>query len=258
MAFDLSSISTEIIYRPPRIILTGSEKCGKSTFASQFPNAVFMPIIQEEGIDGIHVPKFPTICSYDEFIEALGALCSQEHEYEYVVIDSASALEPLIWQHVCRKNGADSIEKVGGGFGKGYVEALSAWGEIQDALDWLRNNKNCGTIIISHTVIRQAVDPLTESYDTYEIDINKKAAAKLVRWADCVLFANKKTIIKTEDAGFGAERKRAIGTDEFKLYTQKRPAHPGGGRDVYGKLPYEMNLDYNKFAEAVEKARNAN
>lgn len=258
MAFDLTSISTGVIYRPPRIILTGSEKCGKSTFASQFPNAVFLPIVQEEGIDDIEVAKFPTIGSYEDLIEALGALCEQEHGYEYIIIDSASTLEPLIWQYVCRKNGVENIEKVGGGFGKGYIEALSAWGDILDALDWMRHNRDCGTIIISHTMIRQAVDPLTESYDTYEIDINKKAAAKLVRWADCVLFANKKTIIKTEDAGFGTERKRAIGTDEFKLYTQKRPAHPGGGRGVYGKLPYEMNLDYQKFAEAVEKIRNAN
>jgi len=246
---NMSDIKSGIQHRPPRILLCGVEKIGKSTFAAGSPNPVFLPIKGEDGIDALNVARTPLIESYGELMEAVKLLATEKHEFQTVVIDSVSTLEPLIWQHVCDQGGVDSIEKVGGGFGKGYVEAVSTWRELMAGLDYLRDEKGMGSILIGHVAVRTFSDPLNESYDCYELDIHKKAAGALMRWSDCILFANSKVIVKEEKGG----KARAIQRSDRVLHTQKRPAHPGGGRGVYGQLPYEMNLDFGMFAEAVKK-----
>lgn len=257
MAFSLDSVSKGKVQRAPRIILLGVEKIGKSTFAAGANNPIFLPIKGEEGIDGLDVAKFPTARQYGEVIEALGSLYNEDHNYGAVVVDSASTLEPLVWDETRLQNGnAESIEKVGGGYGKGYIEALKYWREIMDGLDALREHKNMASVLIGHVTKRDEEDPVAGTYRTFDFDVHKRAQSALFRWADCILFANTKTLIRTEEAGFNKTTKRGVGTDERRLYTQKRPAHPGGGRDVYGRIPYELPLDWSAFQQAVADASN--
>lgn len=253
MAFDIKSIQHGKRELPPRILLLGVEKIGKSTFAAGADKPVFLPIKGEEGIDALDCAKFPTINTFNELLEALGTLAESDHDFGTVIIDSTSALEPLVWEHVCQQNGWKNIETPG--FGKGYVEALSAWRQLQECLDYLRGSKGMGSILIGHVVVKAFHDPTTESYDTYEFDVNKKACAQIMRWTDCILFANRKTFVRKEESGgFGKKEKIASGGEEPMLYTQKRPAHPGGGRGLYGQLPYELPLDFNAFMTAVVAA----
>lgn len=255
--FNLDSITTGSAIRPPRIVLLGVEKIGKSTFAAGSDRPIFIQAKGEEGIDALDVPRFPVCQSVNDVEQCLYTLYSQNTNFGTPVIDSASALEPLVWAETCRKNGnADSIEKVGGGYGKGYIEALSTWRRITDYLDALRTEKNMSSIIIGHVKVKRFDDPCGDSYDTYHFDVNEKAANLLYRWADVILFCNTKVVVKKEDVGFNKEKSRGIdisGGARF-LYTQKRPAHPGGGRGVFGRLPYELPLDWQTFMAAVAAA----
>ena len=261
MAFDLSSISSGTRNRAPRIVLLGVEKIGKSTFAAGASNPIFIPIKGEEGIDSIDVAKFPTCNTIEDLFQCFSTLHQERHEYGTVVIDSASALEPVGWEDVCMrnvdKNGnirpVKSIEEVGGGYAKGYIEALSIWRRITESLDFLRNTKEMASIIVGHVKIKRFDDPSGDSFDQYQFDIHEKAANLLYRWADVILFANTKVVVKKEDTGFGKENRRGIDITNGArfLYTQKRPAHPGGGRGVYGRLPYELPLSWDNFMDAV-------
>lgn len=255
MAFDLESITIQEGMSPPRILLLGVEKIGKSTFASQAPEPVFLPIKGEEGIDAIKVKQFPTCNSYDDVLQCLGALAEGDHDYRTVVIDSSSALEPLIWDKTCRENGnVESIEKVGGGYAKGYTEALKYWRQLSGALDWLREKKQISSIIIGHIHIKRFDDPGNESYDQFQWDIHTKAANLMYRWADCILFCNTQVVVRKEDIGFQKEKKRGVDpTGERFLFTQRRPAHPGGGRGVFGRIPYKLPLSWAAFQKAVEE-----
>jgi len=257
MSFDLSSITGGKCTRAPRIILLGVEKIGKSTFAASAPSPIFLPIKGEEGIDDLDVHKTPACNSLDDIYGWLYSLGRDDHNYETVVIDSSSTLEPLIWSAVCEKHGnVDTIEKVMGGYGKGYGEAAGAWRQITEVLDALRSERDMISIIIGHTKIKRFDDPIGGSYDTFMWDINEKAFLLLYRWADAILFANTKTVVLTEDIGFNKEKKR--GVDAFQnqrfLYTQKRPSHPGGGNGAFGRVPYEMDLNWNTWTAAVEAA----
>lgn len=249
MAITLDSISKGKALKAPRIVLLGVEKVGKSTLASQAPAPIFLPIKGEEGTDAIDVPKFPTARSYDEVVEMLGALYQGDHEYSTVVIDSMSTLEPLIWDKTSREGGVTSIEKVGGGFGKGYIEALKYWREITDGLDALREDRNIASILIGHVKVKAFNDPLADSYDTYLFDLHERASNLLYRWADAILFCNFKTIVKTTEAGFGKKNTRGVGGERV-LYTEKRPGHPGGNRY---SMPYELQMNWQSIEQAIAK-----
>jgi hypothetical protein len=256
MAFSLASISTSATLKPPRMILLGVEKIGKSTFAAGADSPIFIPIKQEEGIDALEVARFPTCSTFDDVMSAIGVLYQEQHAYQTVVIDSSSALEPVIWQDVTAENNVASIEKVGGGFGKGYIEALSRWQTLMDGLDALREQKSMASIIIGHVKVSTFNDPERDSYNQYSLDLHEKARNALFRWADFIGFANNKITVKSESQGFGKEVKRAVDTANGNrfLFTQKTPAHPGGGRGVYGRLPAELPLSWEAFKAAVAAA----
>lgn len=253
MSFNLASISRGASLRAPRIILLGVEKIGKSTFAAGSNNPIFIPIRQEEGIDGLDVPKFPTARSLDDVLSAIGSLYEEDHEYQTVVIDSASALQPVIYDAVCGEAKVSNIEEIG--YGKGYSFADDKWRQIMDGLDALREHKNMACIIIGHVKVKRFDDPERDSYDQYQFDLRESAANSLFRWADFIGFANNKVAVKEDKEGFST-KKRAIDTANGGrfLFTKKTPAHPGGGRVPYGNLPNEIPLNWAAFQDAVAAA----
>lgn len=259
MKFTLKSITAEAVLLPPRIILLGAEKMGKSTWAAGADSPIFIPIKREQGIDALKVPKFPACESFDDLKEALGTLSTEEHNFKTVVIDSASALEPIINEAVCEASGVSNIGSAAGGYGKGYEEALNKWLEVLDAIDYLREEKGMASIIIGHVRVKKFDDPERESYDQYQFDIRDTISAALIRWADFIGFANNSIAVEKEKAGF-KEKKRGVLLDDGNrfLYTKKTPSHPGGGRDPYGQLPEELPLDYKAFKAAVAELTKTN
>jgi len=258
MAFDLNSLSKGKRMRAPRIILLGVEKIGKSTFAASSNSPALIPVKGEEGTDDLDCYKWddPVPSSFDDVMNCLRSLYEQEHKYETVVLDSASALEPLIWENVCKRHNEKSIEKVMGGYQKGYSEALKEWTQITECLDLLRSKKNMASIIIGHIDVKRFDDPTTSaSYDQYQFSVHKWASGLLYRWADAILFCNTKVVAKKEDVGFDKKIGRGVDVGDNKrfLYTHKTPSHPGGGRGVFGRLPYELPLDWNVYQQTIEQ-----
>ncbi len=255
MAFDLSSITSEARVRAPRIVLLGVEKIGKSTFAAGADSPIFLPIKGEEGIDEFNVPKTPVCDSMDDVLGWLLSLGREEHSHQTVVIDSISTLEQIVHKDICTKAQAPSINEGLLAFGVGTDRANHGWRGITDVLDALRSHKNMTSILIGHVKVKRFDDPNGESYDQYQVDVHHKAASLLYRWADSILFCNTKVVVTKEKLGFHKDNARNVGRDIAPgsrfLYTQKRPAHPGGGRGVYGRLSYELPLSWANFRDAV-------
>ncbi|KKM48678.1 hypothetical protein LCGC14_1557560, partial [marine sediment metagenome] len=232
--YDLSQITNEAVVRAPRIVLLGGTKVGKSTFAAGAPDPIFLPIKREDGIDELkNIGRTPICDSFEDVIGWLDFLLKGGHSYKTVVIDSSSTMEPLVHDFTCKRcENASSIETVYKGFGKGYTEALTEWRLVMDYLDILRNSQGMTTILIGHVEAKRFDNPTTDSYDRWRWDINKYADQAITRWADCILFCDKKAIVRSDDVGFGKEVKRAIELEPDKrfLFTQSRASHPGGGR----------------------------
>jgi hypothetical protein len=242
---------------PPRILLYGTEGIGKSTFASQAPNPIFIPT--EDGLGEISCASFPLAKKYTDVEAYLSALAVEHHDYQTVVIDSCDWLEQLIWDDLCHISHTATIEKVDGGYGKGYIAALSYWRQIVDALEALRAGRNMAVILISHARVEKFEDPESSAYDRYTPRLNKHAAALLTEWSDAVLFATRKFRTESEDAGFGRERTIAVGLGkdggERKLRTVGGPSCVAKNRY---NLPYEMDLSWDAFVGALNTNNSIN
>ncbi len=118
-------------------MLYGVEGIGKSTFGSEAPKPIF--IQTEDGLDEINCDRFPLATTFDDVVAALKTLVNEKHDYESVVIDSLDWLERLVWDKLCQQYGVESIEKVDGGYARGYMHALSLWREVLDLLGVLRS-----------------------------------------------------------------------------------------------------------------------
>lgn len=243
MAFDLSSVSKNTGIGAPRILVYGTAGVGKTTFAAQAPNPVF--IQTEDGAGTLEINSFPVVSTFEEFMQCLSALYN-EHHYDSVVVDSLDHLEPLIWKRVCEDNSVENIEKLG--YGKGYVMALDYWREAMAALNGLRDQKSMAIILIAHHQIRKHSDPELEQIDRYEIKLHQKASGLVQESVDAVLFAKHKVATKTEQLGFGNTRTRGISTGQRVLATIETPAFLAKNR--YG-MPAEIPLDWADFMQAI-------
>ena len=201
--------------RPRKIVLYGTEGIGKSTLAAQFPNPIFLPT--EDGVGDIDVAKMPLITSFVEVPQYVRELTEEEHGFSTLVIDSIDWTEKLIWRAICEKYGADGIESVGGGYGKGYIYSAEWFQRLLDRLQQLRDSRNMAIVLIAHAQAENFDDPEHGSYARFAPRLNKHANKCLVEWADEVLYAGWRMNVTTEDLGFGRETKRAkgVGTDRI-------------------------------------------
>ena len=244
MAISLDLLEQANKIRPPRALVYGTHGIGKSTLAAKAPSPVF--IRTEDGLDGIDAQAFPVAKSYDDVMEAIKTLATEDHDFQTLAIDSLDWLEPLVWKKTCEDHGWASIEAPG--YGRGYVEALTHWREFLDAINYIRNEKNMCVMMIAHTTIKRFDAPDTEGYDRYEIKLHKGASALIQEHADMVLFANYQTMTSKEEKGFNAKRTRAVGTGERLLHCQERPALLAKNR--YG-MPESIPLDWNEVAKYI-------
>ena len=241
---------------PPRILLYGTEGIGKSTFGARAPAPIFVPT--EDGLGEIDCHHFPLADSFDQVIEDLAALHKEPHDYQSVVVDSLDWLERLIWDEVCAEYGVKSIEKVDGGYAKGYTHALTPWREVLSRLDALRLDRGMVVILIAHARVEKFEDPESAAYDRYSPRLHKHATALVTEWADAVLFATRRFRTETEEAGFNRTRTIAapVGKDggERILRTVGSPACVAKNR--YG-LPAELPLTWDALVAAMAQGMSA-
>lgn len=247
MAITLAALKKETALAAPRILIHGVAGVGKTTFAAAAPGPVVIPT--EDGLGTLKVDHFPLARTYDEVMEALGALYTEPHEFHTLVVDSVDWLEPLVWAHACKDNGWSSIKEPG--YGKGYVAALDLWRQYIDGLNALRNDKGIAIVQIAHTEIKRFDSPEHEPYDRYVIKLHARAAALLQEHSDAVLFANYRISTVKSDVGFNKKITRALGSGERVLYTAERPAFLAKNR--YG-LPDTLPLSWDAFAAAMPQA----
>jgi|ERR1700678_1518958 len=253
---DINSLRPSVNIRPPKIIIYGKSKIGKSTFASQAPNPIVLDL--ENGMESINVVKHK-VKTFTQVMEFMRALYSQEHDYKYLVVDSIDWLERIMVEQLCSSHQAKTLNDrscKAFGYGAGERLLLNMWNQFVFALDCLHQEKNMGIILIAHNQIKKFDDPLTESYDQHSIKLEKRSGERLKEWVDCILFATLKVKIEEEKKGFGEVINR--GKDMGRIiYTEGRPSFEAGNRF---NLPPEIECSwksfynhFNKYHESLKK-----
>lgn len=187
----------------PRIIIHGAEGVGKSTFASQFPNPIF--VTTEDGLRGIETNAYPLANTWDEFKTYVGDAC--KHGFETLVVDSADWAEKLLVNDILDKQCPDSLDKsgkpmaktlvnAGGGYGAGYEILQREWLKFLNVLQMYNTQHDMGIIMICHTALIGQKDAINGEYDRAVINLyqsksnpNSGVRGKTVEWADVVGYA---------------------------------------------------------------------
>jgi hypothetical protein len=219
MAISIESLKSSGHTRQPVVVLYGVPGVGKTTLACGAPDPVAMWI--EKGAGRLKIPGWE-IESYQDVLDAIGALYNEEHDRKTLIVDSLDWLEKLVWDETCTRNGWTTLEDPG--YGKGYMAALRVWEEFLQGVQDLRVDRGMMIVLIAHTEIKRFDAPDTEPYDRYQIKLHAKAAAKISESADVVGFLNFRVSIAKTDASFGKKVARGVGGGQRVLHLNERPS----------------------------------
>jgi len=251
MAFNLQSLQRGKNALPPRIIIYGAHGLGKSTFGAGAPSPVF--IQTEDGLGAIDTTKFDLAKSYENVLEAISSLYTEEHDFKTVVLDSLDWLERLIWKTVTDRH-AEKNAKIKNiddiGYGKGFKEAADLMQNVLRGLNALREEKGMCVICTAHVQTERFDDPTDDPYHRFRMKMHKTSSAICSEWADVVAFATQEKFVKKNDVGFNKEVSRAMaGNRVMKL--SPNPAYDAKNRF---NLPAEIPLSWKAFSEAYSNA----
>ncbi len=227
--------------KPQIIMLSGVPGVGKSTFAANAPEALFLQL--EEGVSHLDVHKTKLLGSWNEVKDALRFLGTQQHSYKWLIVDTVTRLQDLIDAQVCSENGVDSIAKIPYGKGPSYTQ--NYWIELMKMLRYLRDSRGLNTILVAHVELKPFQDPETETYDKYGPALHKNVSAFMVQECDAVLFARYHVRTKEVDKGFGRTETKALRNASRVLRCNDGPTATAKNR--YG-MPDEIALDWNEFS----------
>lgn len=228
--------------QPDRILLVGTEGIGKTTFAADAPNPIF--ICAEDGIPPIldHIQRFPEPQSFQDVRDAVRTLIREQHDFKTLAIDTIDWLEPLIWRELCARNSWADIEAPG--YGKGYTTAAEEWRKLIADLDVLRRQKGMEVILLAHASIRTFSNPAGGDFSRYECKLNKQAIALVKEWTDVNLFAIHEEFVQVKN---GKETRKGVSTGRRVIHTERTAAWDAKNRY---SLPLELPLNYADYAAA--------
>lgn len=226
--------------RAQKVVIYGPEGIGKSTFAAQFPEPVF--IDTEGSTDNMDVARMDKPTSWAMLKNEIAFIKANSDACKTLVIDTIDWAEQLAVSYVCSQHQKNGIEDFG--WGKGYTYVQEEIGRLLNSLSELVDI-GINVVLTAHAQIKKFEQPdEMGAYDRYELKLGQKTSSKtapLVKeWADMVLFANYKTFIMTMDDG----KKKAQGGERV-IYTNHRPAWDAKNR--HG-LPDEMPFNYAGIA----------
>lgn len=236
------AVTSGIQTAPVKTVLYGPEGIGKSTFASHFPDPVF--IDTEGGTKRLNVKRLPQPTSWAMLLDEVAEVRKGSIPCGTLVIDTADWAERLCIQAVCARAKVNGIEDFG--YGKGYTYVKEEFSKLLDALEEVLNAGH-NVVVLAHAAITKFEQPdAVGNYDRWGMKTSKQVAPLLREWCDMLLFANYKTVV--EKAGSGPNAKNKASGGKRVLYTTHHACWDAKNRF---DLPEEVPFDYASIAHCL-------
>lgn len=228
------------IKSPLKVVIYGTEGIGKSTFASHFPNPLF--IDTEDSTKNLDVARFDKPTSWSMLMQQIKYTKDNPDICKTLVIDTADWAEQLEIEDLCARKKWSGIEDAG--YGRGYQYSAEEFGKMLNALNEVIA-VGINVVVTAHACLRKVELPEEMgSFDHWEMKTSKKVAPMLREWADMVLFANYETIVVTTDS----KKNKAQGSRRV-MYTEHHACWDAKNRaGLAPKLPF----DYAEIAAVIE------
>lgn len=225
-----------------RLTAYGPEGIGKSTFASQFPDPLFIDV--EGGTKQLDVARFPQPQTWTELIEMIDAVLDEPQTCRTLVIDTVDRAETLLSNQLLSEGKCDSIEKYGGGYGKGYTAMAERFNkDLLMRLDRLIA-KGVNVVLIAHAAMRKLESPDDPPYDRWELKVSKKVAPLIKEWSDILIFMTYENLVVEENG-----RAKAKGKAKRKMILNHRPTCDAKNRY---NLPDDLPLSFDPLRDIYE------
>lgn len=233
-------ISSGPVASPEKVVVYGPEGIGKSTFASHFPDPLF--IDTEGGTKKLSVRRLPQPTSWAMLTDEVNEVRLGHIPCGTLVIDTADWAERLCIQAVCDRANVKGIEDFG--YGKGFTYVKESFGKLLDSLEEvLKNNHNI--VITAHAQISKFELPdEMGQYDRWSMKTSKQVAPLLREWCDTLLFVNYKALVVHDEK---TKSNKAQGGKRV-MYTTHHPCWDSKNRD---NLPEELPFDYSAIASVI-------
>ena len=239
MVFNITSGPTATAQK---VVLYGVEGIGKSTFASQFPNPVF--IDTEGSTSNMNVQRLDNPNSWQMLLDEVNYV-KQTKICSTLIIDTADWAETLANQHIIARNGITSIEDLG--YGKGYTMVKEEFGKLLNLLSELTDD-GINVVVTAHAELKKKEEPdQMGAYDRYQLKLSRQCAPLLKEWSDMVLFAKYETTIVTDSK---TKSKKATGGQRV-MFTTHHPAWDAKNRH---NLPEKLPFDFSSIAQLFQPA----
>ncbi len=234
----LNGIISGAIKAPRVTTIYGGGGLGKSTFASRFPNPLF--ISYENGTNDLEVHRTPLVTDSELALGVLNELAHDpEHGFRTVVIDSADAAESLFRREVIRAGVTDS-------YGKRDVAVAEKFEELLRTLSAVKAS-GIEVVVISHAGLQRIENPDGTSWDCYGPKLSKRNGPSLVEFSDEVLFTRRRVFQRKVEEDFGRERKIAKSAGGVEVITEGEPGYIAKSRL---DLPERFDLwNFEEYAE---------
>lgn len=216
-------------------LLHSPPKLGKTTFAAEFPDAVFLAT--EQGHNSLSCFKVD-VPSWDVLLSVGTELAAGGHGFKSVILDTADNALSACRNYVCKKHNVDHEADLS--YGKGYSLILNEFGRVLTKFSML----GLGLVLISHS---EVLEITTRTGTTHKIVPSLKSRArKLALGMSDFIFYGDSLVAK--DAN-GAEALQRI------WRTKPHPNYEAGDRT--GRLPDPLPMDFSVFKAAFDQAVSA-
>lgn len=240
--------------QPPIAVFYGGPDVGKTTFAAGIPDSFFL--MTEKGLGTNMAEHFqhedgsPFIAPDMSVLwEQMQAMKTDDFaDIRYIIVDTLTAMEQLIFTKVAADNDKSHIEDLG--YGKGYQYALAYH---QMVIAWAKEMQELGkgVIFLAHEDVVKFDSPDSQSYDRYQIKLHKAAFRYYHESSDIIGHCHMDSIIKTEEEGFNKEKTRAISRGKRLVRLQTTPAAIAKNRF---QLPATMPLEWSAIHAGMIKS----
>jgi len=208
-------------------LIYGPTKVGKTTFAAQADNAIFLAT--EPGLNALEVYQIPCP-DWPTMLKACGELATKDHKFSTVVIDTVDNAYQFCMEHTCKQMGIAHPSDAA--YGKGYSAVNNEFKRVLLKLSHLP----IGLILISHSQEKN-IETKTGSYSKITTTLPESARKVVIGLMDLVLLAE---VTADKD------------NPQRILKTKPSVAYDAGDRT--GRLPDTLPLDYAAFYAAFTQA----
>lgn len=200
----------------PGMIIHGFHGAGKTTLAAMADKVFFIRAC-ENGFGHHKVNTWKQAHDFATVVKQIRGFAYGKHDYKTLAIDTIGGVEKLAGDHYARSLGADHIEDEVSSkklsFQRGHTKVMYMMAEVLGLLDVVKG-RGITVLLLAHTMNQKIINPTMGEYQKQMPALHTSAKLEgtgptFSRWADLVGFIHTPFIVKTEEGGFGTERKVA-------------------------------------------------